>query len=527
MAAVVNNPVFSTRSAAVWCGGVFAGVSLAQILSAALWNHEYGTHIVWFPGAVLLGALLANRWQRWAALTISAFLGLLATGTAFGLPVADTALVLVAALLMVPVAAWLLRHMPDATDNIDDFSRLATFVLVTVVALPAFSAALVEHASRYTSFQGSVLSGWVNIAMAHSLGYVLYLPVWLSVRNPEAALRHAGPLSPLYVAFMTACLGALGLAWYTLGDQPGLVPVMCLAPAPVVIFAIVRAQMTGSSITLFIIALMAAHLSVLGHGPFLADSGANSTLAVQLWTLVAALSALILDVVVEQRSSSRRALRHAHEDLRELAGRLIATQEQERARLARDLHDDINQRLAASSIGLSALRRQVDPALHGEVNHLRELMVSLSEDVRQLSRQLHPSVLEHAGLRDALEALCNASRKGSAPEIVLIIDRGIERLPNDVALCVYRVTQEAIANAVRHAGATRLTVKASVDSDGASLWIFDNGRGFDPGEGTHGRAGLGLISMSERAKLLGGRFELRSSPGRGVDLWMHIPLDLT
>lgn len=518
-------PAYSTRSLTVWCGGVFAGVSVAQVLSAALWNHQYGTHIVWFPGAVLLGALLANAVRRWAALSCSAMVGLVATGAAFGLPLLDTTLVIVAALLLVPVAAWMLRQMPDGLTRLDDFYRLAALVLVAVAALPACSAALVEHASRYTSFRGTVLSDFSNIAMAHSLGYVLYLPVWISLRNPDAAVRHSGPISAFYVVFMALCLALLGALWFTLGGRQGLIPVLCLAPAPVVIFAIVRAQMTGSSITIFIIALLAAHLSVHGYGPYIADNAPNSTLAVQLWSLLAALCALILSVVVEQRYSSRRALGRAHADLRELAGRLIATQEQERARLARDLHDDINQRLAASSIGLSALRRQVDPALHGEVNHLRELLVSLSEDVRQLSRQLHPSVLEHAGLRDALEALCHAPHRTNTLEIVLIADRGVDRLSNDVALCFYRVTQEAIANALRHACATRLTIKASVDVEGASLWIFDNGRGFDPEEGAHARPGLGLISMNERAKLLGGRFELRSAPGKGVDLWMHIPLD--
>ncbi|UPG91418.1 sensor histidine kinase [Luteibacter aegosomaticola] len=522
---MADNPAFSSRSLTVWCGGVFAGVSMAQILSAAVWNHQYGTHIFWFPGAVLLGALLTNDLDRWAALSGAAYLGLFATGMAFGLPAGDTALVLAAALLLVPLAAWLLRQMPYALLKLDDFTRLAALVIVAVAALPALSAMLVEYAARFTTFRGSILSDWPNIAMAHSLGYVLYLPVWFSLRNPDAAVRQPGTLTVLFVVLMILGLCALGVLWYTLGDRPGLVPVMCLAPAPVVIFAIVRTQMSGSSVTIFLIALLAAHMSVHGYGPYIADTPPNSTLAVQLWSLLAALCALILSVVVEQRYSSRRALGRAHEDLRELAGRLIATQEQERARLARDLHDDINQRLAASSIGLSALRRQVVPALHGEVNHLRELLVSISEDVRQLSRQLHPSVLEHAGLRDALEALCHIPHRVNGPEIVLIADRGLDRLSHDIALCFYRVTQEAIANALRHAAATRLTIKASIDVEGASLWIFDNGRGFDPAEDEHARPGLGLISMNERAKLLGGRFELRSAPGKGVDLWMHIPLD--
>ncbi|KLD73979.1 hypothetical protein Y886_35130, partial [Xanthomonas hyacinthi DSM 19077] len=224
-----------------------------------------------------------------------------------------------------------------------------------VIPLPAVCATLIEHASRYTSFRGSILSDWPNIALAHALGYVLYVPVWVSVRSPDAAVRHEPRLPTEFYLLMVVSIALLGVIWYGYGNHAELVPVLCLAPAPIIIAAIIRAQMTGSSIAVFVIVIMAGHLSIGGHGPFMAATPQQTTLALQLWTLTAALSALTLGVVVEQRFASRRALSHAHDELREMTGRLIATQEQERARLARDLHDDINQRLAAASIGLSSL----------------------------------------------------------------------------------------------------------------------------------------------------------------------------
>jgi two-component system sensor histidine kinase UhpB len=257
----------------------------------------------------------------------------------------------------------------------------------------------------------------------------------------------------------------------------------------------------------------------------MASTPQQTTLALQLWTITAALSALTLGVVVEQRFASRRALGYAHDELREMTGRIIATQEQERARLARDLHDDINQRLAAASIGLSSLRRRVPPAIQAEVNHIQHQVIALSEDVRQLSHELHPSCLHHAGLRDSLEALCHTSRRPRAPHVVFIADRAIDVLSPDIALCFYRVTQEALANALRHAEASQVTIKASVTSDLASLWIFDDGKGIDPAELPSSGPGIGLISMNERVKLLGGSFELRTAPGKGVDLCLRIPLE--
>src|SRR6187402_1618627 len=517
----------STHNVPRWCGGVFAGVMAAQLLSAALWSHQGGTHIVWFPGAVLLGALLATPRNMWAALMGAALVGLVVTGVSFGLPLADTALVVSPAVLLTPVAAWLLQRVPARAPPLEDFTRLYVFAAVAVIALPAACATLIERASRYTSFHGSILSDWPNIALAHALGYVLYVPVWVSVRSPDAAVRHEPRLTPDFYLLMIVSIALLGVIWYGYGDHAELVPVLCLAPAPIIIAAIVRAQMTGSSIAVFIIVIMAGHLSVSGHGPFMASTPQDTTLALQLWTLTASLSALTLAVVVEQRFASRRALAFAHDELREVTGRIIATQEQERARLARDLHDDINQRLAATSIGLSALRRRVPPSARADVTHIQHQVIALSEDVRQLSHELHPSCLHHAGLRDSLEALCHTSRRPRAPHVVFIADRAIDVLSADIALCFYRVTQEALANALRHAEASQVTIKASVTSDLASLWIFDDGKGIDPDELPSAGPGIGLISMNERAKLLGGSFELRTAPGRGVDLCLRIPLELS
>jgi two-component system sensor histidine kinase UhpB len=455
----------------------------------------------------------------------AAFCGLVLTGVSFGLPAVDTAMVITPAVLLTPIAAWVLQLMPSQVPPLEDFNKLYIFALVAVIALPAACATLIEYASRYTSFRGSVLSDWPNIALAHALGYVLYVPVWISVRCPEAAVRHEGRIPVEFFALMIVSTTLLGVLWYGYGDRPELTPVLCLAPAPIIIAAIIRAQMTGSSIAVFVIVIMAAHLSVRGHGPFMADTPQNTTLALQLWTLTASLSALTLGVVVEQRFAGRRALAGAHAELREMTGRLIATQEQERARLARDLHDDINQRLAASSIGLSALRRRVTPSMQPEVTQIQRQVIALSEDVRQLSHELHPSCLQHAGLRDSLEALCHAQRRPRAPHVVFIADRAIDVLSADIALCFYRVTQEALMNVVRHAEASQVTIKASITHDRASLWIFDDGRGFDMDELRASGPGIGLISMNERAKLLGGSFELRSAPGKGVDICLRIPLE--
>jgi two-component system sensor histidine kinase UhpB len=509
----------------LWFGGVLVGAATAQFLSAALWSQQGGTHIAWFPGAVLLGALLANPVRRWAPLMLAALIGLtIACVGIFGLPLLDTLMVLVAATVLIPLAAWLLLRVPGEAPLLEDFNKLMAFGVIVVVALPAASATLVNHVTGYTSFPGTVLSDWPNIALAHALGYVLYIPAWISARSPEAAVRHSGRLSASFLVAMMLSVGLLGLVWYTFGDRPGLLPLLCLAPAPVLTAACLRAQMAGSSAVMFVIVVMAAHMSVGGHGPFVAGTPQDTTLAVQLWTLGASLCALVVGAIVEQRHAGQRALNLARDDMRELAGRLIATQEQERARLARDLHDDVNQRLAATSIGLSTLRRRVPPSVAGDVAHLQDQVIELSEDLRLMSHQLHPGWLSHAGLREALEALCAPPRHDSEPRFLLSVPPEAAGLSGEIALCFYRIVQEALRNALRHADATRVDIAVALANGQAVLRVADDGKGFDTTAVRFHPAGIGLISMSERAKLLGGSFDLRSAPGKGVDLCIRIPL---
>ncbi len=515
----------ATGSTAQWCGGVLVGTAAAQLLSAALWSQQGGTHIVWFPGAVLLGALLVSPPCRWPWLTASALAGLIGACVGlFRLPVLDTCMVLVAAMALVPPAAWLLLQVRGDAPLLQDFGKLTAFGAIAIVALPAGSATLIGLVAPYTVFPGVILSDWLNVALAHSLGYVLYVPAWISVRSSDAAVRHSGPLSVVFLLGMAASIALLGAVWYAFGDRPGLLPLLCLAPAPILTAACLRAQMAGSAAAMFVIVVMAAHLSVDRHGPFVSDSLQSTTLGVQLWTLGATFCALVVSAIVEQRHASQRALDLARIDMRELAGHLIATQEQERARLARDIHDDINQRLAATSIGLSALRRRLPPPASTDVDTLQNQVIELSEDLRLMSHQLHPGWLSHAGLREALQALCASPRHASEPDVSLSVPPEVAALPGEVALCFYRVAQEALRNALRHAEASRVDIAVAVSDRQAVLRIADDGQGFDPDELRFHRSGIGLISMSERAKLLGGSFDLRSAPGKGVELCIRIPL---
>lgn len=524
---MAQDPKEQAQTPLVWWLRVFIGVVAAQLLSAMLWSQQGGTHVAWFPGAVLLAVLLTVTPVIWVGCVGSALVGMAVIALGFQVSVADTLLVAAPPFLLVPVAARILLWVPGGGSPLEDFGKLAAFGAVAIIALPLVSAACIDYASRFTAFHHGILGDWRNIALAHALGYALFVPLWISLRSPDAAIRHQGRLPWAFMFIEAILIGSLSIMWRVWGAHTVLVPLLCLAPALLIIAASVRMQMTGSSIVVFAIVVVAARLSVQGHGPFVGGTPQATTLALQLWALIASTSALAFGVVVEQRFAARRALQVANVEVRSMAARLIATMEQERARLARDLHDDINQRLAVSSIGLSALRRRLAPEFRSEVARIQSQVVALSDDVRHLSHDLHPTCVTQAGLYDALERLCDGGRRDDGPDVILVADHRVDELPADTGLCLFRIAQEALGNAIRHAHARTVTMKLSVSATHAILWIFDDGVGFAPGARQKAQPGLGLVSMHERAKLLGGSFEVRSIPGRGVDLCIRIPLDMS
>jgi signal transduction histidine kinase len=223
---------------------------------------------------------------------------------------------------------------------------------------------------------------------------------------------------------------------------------------------------------------------------------------------------------------SEESLRNSYARIEDLAGRLIAAQEEERRYVARELHDDLNQQVAAMAIGISRLKRQLpdaDGAVQGQIAKLQDNTDSLSERIRQMSHELHSSVLQHAGLPAALNSYCAEFSDLEGIAVTLDIRAGVEAVPSDAALCLYRVAQESLRNIARHSGARSAVVTLTGVNGAVELRVVDQGVGFDPGQARGGH-GLGLVSMEERVKLLHGSFVLTTRPGAGTELRAQIPL---
>jgi signal transduction histidine kinase/predicted nucleic acid-binding OB-fold protein len=249
--------------------------------------------------------------------------------------------------------------------------------------------------------------------------------------------------------------------------------------------------------------------------------------------LLLAQSALIAGLIVQSvrrrraEDHARRSesdLRASYERIRDLGARLIAAQEAERSRIARELHDDIVQQVALLGIHLELLARdghdrQVD--VDGLVREALEHVHGIANSIRALSHRLHPARLGLVGLVPALRGL---QRELERPDIAITFsyENTPATLPPDLTLCLFRIVQEALQNAVKHSGARQVSVNLSGYSDGLALTIKDNGAGFDV-DAAWGK-GLGLVSMIERLEVFGGSLKIRATPGNGTRLEITVPL---
>jgi signal transduction histidine kinase len=212
-------------------------------------------------------------------------------------------------------------------------------------------------------------------------------------------------------------------------------------------------------------------------------------------------------------------------ELQNLAARLIHAQEEERARLARELHDDLTQRLAAVAIAAGTLRRNIhvdDGAWRAGLEKIQQQLVELSNDVHGLSRSLHPKTLEDLGLVAAIEGECRGffERTGTPVDFRHAVDLGSPA--PDVQLVLYRIVQEGLRNAARHSDASDVKLRLDRRDGLFALVIEDNGRGFDRNDSSW-RPGLGLASMSERARLIGGTMAVEARPGAGTRVLVEVP----
>ncbi len=491
--------------------------------------------IVWSPSAILLAALLLAPSRTWWVYLLAA------TAThQYAITTFQPELPLVAMLgqvfgsaVQVVIAAFAVRRVAGGPPAFDSLRSLITFVLLAVIAVPSVIATLVASLFLLTGWVSNFWIAWRLWFLSDALPTLTVTPlVLLVVTRGMTGLRGA-PLR-YHAEFGVLALGLLAvgiLGWDVDAASPPERMALYYAPLPFLLWAAVRFGLGGLCLSLLTVALLSASHLMVEPGPFASSSPSGG--ALQIFLIALSLPLMFLAVLVEERQNngsallrSTVALRASDEHVHDLLARLVNAQEIERMRIARELHDDISQQLAAVSIDLSALKRQLhaDPtAVADKLAWLQQRTVILVDTIGRWSHELHPGVLEHVGLVAALKAHCAEVERLHAMDVTLSAGAGLDAITPDVALCLYRVAQEALRNVSAHAGARQVHITLRPAADGVEMIVADDGRGFDLSEERR-RGGLGLISCEERVRLVGGSLRINTQPQRGTELWIHVPL---
>jgi two-component system sensor histidine kinase UhpB len=244
------------------------------------------------------------------------------------------------------------------------------------------------------------------------------------------------------------------------------------------------------------------------------------------------LEAIARDVarVTEENGRLLARLGEGERRFRLISRGILRIQEAERGRISRELHDGVGQSLTALKMMLEMLVRDAagDAALASRLAALRDIADRSLQDVRQISRLLRPQMLDELGLVPTLRWLARTTQEGAGLAVELTVEGMDERVGPELETAVYRLAQEALANTARHSGASRAELSLRRSGDRLFLAVRDSGAGFDPARALSGEddaAGGGLRGMRDRVLLFGGRFDVRSAPGRGTAIEAVLPVE--
>ena len=498
------------------------GCLLGQLLPTLAQMPGFSLHVLWIPGPLLMGWLLFTPRPQWRTCILAAAVG---TVLAFVLVpfVGLSGLVASAGeLALASAAAWLLLRWRRAGSALEVYRDIALFIVLGGIALPVCVTWWQMLVFPDTP-SGPAPGGLRTRLLCSSVSYLLIVPAVVNIaRVLQSPERRAGWRWHT-VAVAVLLLGALGVIWGMDWAEGVITPLLALAPIPLMIWALIVFGVSGASVCMLIVAVLAMQLSMAGVGPFAFWTPERNLITAQVWTVGTSCALLFLGALSEQKLSNHLKLQQACRRLGEVTGRMLVVQEEERTRIARDLHDDVNQSLAAISICLSTLRNQIPEAERHSVVELQEQLLTVSNDIRSISHELHPSILRFTGLASALDAFCTKRNARGALRVRCRIESP-PRLGDDRELSLFRIVQEAVNNVDKHAHASTAHVLVMVRGEQLLLRVDDDGIGMPVAGSTPAAPGLGMISMEERARLLGGSLLIGSSPLGGTRVEVRFPL---
>jgi signal transduction histidine kinase len=504
----------SLRIAALVAVGYYVGTMVGFWLTPS--SQPISTF--WPPNAILLAALLLVPRRTWWIILLAVLLAHLVAQLRSGVPLPTAMGWFIGNTGEAVVGAMCISHFTDQRRVFESVRGVLFFLIFGVVFAPLVSSFLDAAVVVWTGWGDGYWVLWTARLFSNMLAALTIVPtIVLFSLHGFAWIRKAMVQRWIELGLMAAALTLITvLVFGSHHASSNTIPALMYAPLPLLLWASVRFGSGGLSLSLLLIALVSIWGAIHGRGPFTSGSMSSNVLSLQGLLCTIGFPLLLLSSLIIEREMSEVTLR-------ETSAKLIDAQEKERHRIALELHDDVGQQLSLVEFEIVAFRAEVDSSLfRSRLERLADLVSEASRTVREISHALFPAKLQYLGLAKSLRGLCRDISQETSLSVAFELGNLPDTLPAPVALCLYRVAQEALHNASKHGHAHNAKVKLQRQFGLVQLNIVDDGEGFRPGE--HRYDGVGLASMSERLRAVDGSVKVVSRPGAGTTIMVSVPV---
>jgi signal transduction histidine kinase len=473
----------------------------------------------WPPNAILLASLLLTPRRTWWAFLLAVLPAHMLAQLHAGVPLWTAAGWFLTNSSEALIGAYCVTRFAPASKRLDSVRGVLIFVVFAVLFAPL--------ATSFLDAAAVVITGWGrgywNLSFerfwTNALAVLTIVPTLVLFFSKDVSRGHrTGPARWAEATLLGSGTVLVAVVVFGLpGVSPANSPALLYVPLPFLLWAAARFGLPGLGLSLLSLALISTWYTMHRLLPFPQAPLSQNILSLQILFCVVAVPLMFLSVVMAEA-------RRKEESLRRISGNLIEAQEQERQRIARELHDNLGQELALVKVVLDTLVEKSGAPLNSALIDLSKQVFSISETTREISHDLYPAHLEYLGFQKALIKLCEEVGRGKELAVQLRIGDIPDPLHSSTSLSLYRIAQETLHNILRHSQARNVQVDLAADDGQLMLRMVDDGVGFDVSQQ---RTGQGLVSMRERVLALGGTIDISSSRAAGTKVEVRVPLTET
>ena len=515
---VCKSSVAAHRSLSPVVAALLVGISyyVGSRIGFAWTPRGYPNSSFWPPNAILLAALLLTPRKAWWTFFLAVLPAHMFAQLQIGVPVWTAAGWFITNSFEAFIGAYCITKFSDSRRRLDSVRGVFVFVIFGVLVAPL--------ATSFLDAAAVVITGWGknywHLGMlrffTNALAVLTIVPPVMFFR-PKNRFRIRGISAARWFESALLVGATVLVAFWVFGLLPpslASTPTVIYLPLPFLVWAAIRFGLAGLSLSLFSVNLISTWYATHGLEPFPYASLPQNILSLQILFCLVAVPLMFLSAVIAEA-------RRTQESLRTMSGNLVKAQEQERHRIARELHDNLGQELALVEITLDRLIEKSDPSLKPDLADLSSRVSAISGTTREISHDLYPTALEYLGLQKSLAKLCDDVQRGKELSVNLTIGNLPDRFHPSISVCLYRIAQETLHNIITHSHARNVQVELTSRHERILLLIIDDGVGFDV---SHKVAGLGLVSMRERIRAIGGSIHISSFQKAGTLIKVQVPL---